>query len=198
MKYLQIKYSLYAFFFRAFASKSFKTFGKKTNVIFPLRIDGCKNIILGNNVTIAYKTWLAALPLTNEKSCTLEIRSGTIIGHFNHIYSTNEIIIEENVLTADKVYISDNSHHYEDINLPVLHQGIKQLNKVTIGSGTWIGENVCIIGCKIGKNCVIGANSVVTKDIPDYCIVVGTPAKIIKRFCFKYNTWKKTDINDKL
>lgn len=59
-----------------------------------------------------------------------------------------------------------------------------------IGEGTWLGENVCVIGAKIGKHCVIGANSVVTKDIPDYSIAVGAPARIIKQYNFKENVWK--------
>ena len=69
----------------------------------------------------------------------------------------------------------------------------KQVENVIIGDGTWLGENVCVIGAKIGKNCVIGANSVVTKDIPDYCVAVGVPAKIIKRYCFENNKWIKTE-----
>lgn len=50
-----------------------------------------------------------------------------------------------------------------------------------IGEGSWIGENVCVCGANIGKHCVIGANSVVTKDIPDYSVAVGCPARIIKK-----------------
>lgn len=173
----------------------FESLGKKSLIFSALRIDGMRNITIGDRVQISYCTWLAAVGLNKNFSARLVIGTGSIIGHFNHIYATNEIIIEENVLTADKVYISDNLHRYEDIELPVLHQGIKQLNKVRIGSGSWIGENVCIMGCSIGKNCVIGANSVVTKDIPDYSVAVGIPAKIIKRFNTETGLWVKTDPN---
>jgi acetyltransferase-like isoleucine patch superfamily enzyme len=122
------------------------------------------------------------------------IGDGSCIGNFNHIYATKSIVIGKNVLTADKVYISDNLHGYEDISLPILHQPIKQIGTVIIGDGSWLGENVCVIGAKIGVNCVIGANSVVTKDIPDYCVAVGSPAKIIKRYCFEKQEWLKVDI----
>lgn len=54
----------------------------------------------------------------------------------------------------------------------------------------WIGEGVCIIGAKIGKNVVVGANAVVTKDIPDYCVVVGQPARIIKRYNLQKQIWE--------
>ena len=104
-------------------------------------------------------------------------------------------MIGENVLTADKVYISDNLHSYTNIHLPILQQPIKQLKDVYIGSGTGIGENACIIGATIGKQCVIGANAVVTKDIPDYCVAVGAPATIIKRYNLKKQRWVKTHAN---
>ncbi|MEP6803971.1 MAG: acyltransferase [Flavobacterium sp.] len=152
-----------------------------------------KNISIGKNVNIAYKTWLAAVPHTYTEKCELIIGDGSSIGNFNHIYATESIIIGENVLTADKVYISDNLHDYQDINIPIINQPIKQIGTVIIGDGTWIGENVCVIGVKIGKNCVIGANSVVTKNIPDYCVVVGSPSYIIKRFCLDTKEWKKTN-----
>lgn len=189
--YTRIKNSLYCRIFRLLNKSKFNFFGEKSNILFPLNINGFCNISIGNNVTVSYKTWLAALPHTKANTCELKIGSGTCIGNFNHIYATNSIVIGENVLTADKVYISDNSHSYEDIKAPIIHQPIKQISKVIIGDGTWLGENVCVIGAKIGKNCVIGANSVVTKDIPDYCVAVGTPAKVIKQYCFETNKWLK-------
>lgn len=72
-------------------------------------------------------------------------------------------------------------------------QPVKQLNDVIIGDDTWIGEHAVIIGASIGKHCVIGSNSVVTHDIPDFSIAVGTPAKIIKRYDFETGKWRKTD-----
>lgn len=168
-------------------------FGKKSVIINPLKINGKKRIFIGDKVVIEYKSWLAAMPLTGYDDCKLEIKDGVNIGHFNHIYATKSIIIEENVLTADRVYISDNLHRYEDINFPIKLQPIIQKKEVVIGKGSWLGENVCIIGAKIGKHCVIGANSVVTHDIPDYCVAVGSPAKIIKRYDFSTQTWKETN-----
>lgn len=180
-------------FFKFFNRSKFKNFGKGSSVLFPLNLNGIENISIGNNVSIAYKTWLAAVPHTGAEKCELIIGNGTNIGNFNHIYATKSIVIGENVLIADKVYITDNLHQYENINIPIIHQPIKQIGTVIIGDGTWIGENVCVIGVKIGKNCVVGANSVVTKDIPDYCVVVGSPAYVIKRFCIESNLWKKTN-----
>lgn len=68
-----------------------------------------------------------------------------------------------------------------------MKQPIIQKGTVEIGEGSWIGENVCIIGAHIGRHCVIGANSIVTKNIPDYSIAVGTPAK---DYDFEKKEWK--------
>lgn len=185
---------LYSFrlIWRLLNSYKFKALGKRSMIYNPLKINGHQNIAIGENVTIQYKTWLAAMPLTGNPNPILIIGDGTSIGHFNHIYATSSIEIGKKVLTADKVYISDNLHGYENINLPILEQAIKQTNTVIIGDGSWLGENVCVIGAKIGRNCVIGANSVVTKDIPAYCVAVGSPAKIIKRYNFDTHAWEKT------
>lgn len=188
---------IYYFFFRSLFNllykKRFLFFGKSSFILCPLAIDGMSNIGIGYNVRIGYRSWLAAVPLTGEKNSELIIGDGVCLGNFNHIYATKSIVIGKNVLTADKVYISDNLHDYEDIKLPIIQQPIKQIGIVVIGDGSWLGENTCVIGAKIGKNCVIGANSVVTKDIPDYCVAVGVPAKVIKRYCLKSNEWLKTD-----
>ena len=91
------------------------------------------------------------------------------------------------------MYIADNAHGYKLINVPIIDQPVEQLNEVQIDEGSWLGEHVCIIGASIGKHCVIGANSIVNKDIPDYSIAVGTPARVIKRYNFDTKLWQKTD-----
>ncbi|GHT23216.1 acetyltransferase [Bacteroidia bacterium] len=169
----------------------FKAYSYSSNINKPLRIDGAENIEIGKNVLIEYKTWLAAVPHTGADKCLLKFGDGCCIGHFNHIYATKSIVLEKNVLTADKVYISDNLHGYEDITTPISKQPIVQNGEVVIGAGSWLGESVCVLGAKIGKHCVIGANSVVTKDIPDYCVAVGAPARVVKKYNFETQEWEK-------
>jgi acetyltransferase-like isoleucine patch superfamily enzyme len=174
----------------------FLIFGKysfKSTINIPLKIDGGKNILIGEDVFIGYRVWLSALSYTGSDECQLIIEDGVIIGHFNHIVATRGIKIEKNALLASRVYISDNQHDYSNPNIPIKNQRIIQKNNVVIGTGCWIGENVSIIGASIGKNSVIGANSVVTKSIPDYCIAVGIPARIIKRYNFETKTWERTN-----
>lgn len=162
-------------------------------IMSPYTLQGGKNIRIGKKTYIAKYSWLAALPLTGSKTCSLVIGNNCAIGNFNHIYCTKSIVIEDGVLTADKVYISDNLHDYKDIYSYIKDQPIVQNGEVVIGEGSWLGENVCVLGTKIGKHCVVGSNSVVTKDIPDYCVVVGVPAKIIKRYDFATQSWRKTN-----
>jgi acetyltransferase-like isoleucine patch superfamily enzyme len=187
----KIRSLLYYIFIYPYYKVIMKSFGSRSKIISPLKIFGAKNIHVGNKVIIEYKTWLAAYPHTGATNCNLTIDDGTHIGHFNHIYATSGIYIGRNVLTADKVYISDNLHSYENVRVPVNKQEIKQLKEVSIGDGSWLGENVCVIGASIGKGSVIGANSVVTKDIPDYCVAVGSPAKVIKKYDFETGEWVK-------
>ena len=82
------------------------------------------------------------------------------------------------------MYITDCDHEYRNVDIPVIEQGIVQKGqKVSIGEGSYIGINAVIVGnVKIGKHCVIGANSIVNKDVPDFCVAVGCPVKIIKSY----------------
>ena len=81
------------------------------------------------------------------------------------------------------MYITDCDHEYRNVDIPIIDQGIVQKGqKVSIGDGSYIGINAVIVGnVTIGKHCAIGANSVVTKDVLDYCVAVGSPAKVIKK-----------------
>jgi acetyltransferase-like isoleucine patch superfamily enzyme len=178
--------------FNVFFSSNFNYFGKKVSIIFPDIIKGEKYISIYDNVVIQSKSWIMAYKQNNIEPI-LEIYQGVEIGRFAHIVSLQKVIIEKNVLIADKVYISDNIHQYEEITIPIKQQQIKFKSEVVIGENSWIGENVSIIGAKIGKHCIVGSNSVVTKDIMDYSIVVGIPAIYIKRYDISIKQWKKTN-----
>ena len=155
--------------------------GRGSVIFNSFRLDGEQNIAIGDKVLIQRNAWLYCVGINNEKA-TLSIGNGCTFGYNNHITSVREVIIGNSVLTANNVYISDNLHDYEDVNRPVIDQPVKFKGPVSIGDGCWIGENVCVIGAKIGRNCVIGANAVVNSDIPDYSVAVGIPARVIKTF----------------
>lgn len=181
------------FLYRKYKVKSsYITIGEKSNIFPPFRIDGGKNISIGKNTNIREYAWLAAYNLTGTTP-RLSIGDFSRIGYNSHIICTKSIIIENSVSIANSVYISDNLHTYEDINIPIIQQPISQAGEVLIGEGSWIGEHACIIGAKVGKHCVIGANAVVTRDIPDYSVAVGIPAKVIKKYDFNAKSWQKVD-----
>lgn len=162
-----------------------KKLGKCTYIEKILSMNNMCSISLGNRVAIGKYSWLMAI----HKKSILDIEDDTSVGHYAHIVALNEVSIGKSVLIADKVFISDCNHRYFDIDRPIKEQGVEALKPVRIGEGTWVGENSSILGCAIGKNCVIGANSVVTQDIEDYCVAVGAPARIIKKFDFSKNAW---------
>lgn len=167
----------------------FKKISFKTNVFFSVRIQGGKYISLYNNTIIQRQSWLGAFKI-DEHDPELIIEDGCAIGDFAHITAVRKVHIERDVLIANNVYISDNLHSFEDINIPIIKQKVIFKSIVEIKSGAWIGENVCIVGASVGRNSVIGANSVVTKDIPDYCVAVGSPAKVIKKYDQLSKEWK--------
>ena len=174
-------------------SSNFKSFGKHSRIMFPMKIKCSQYMEIGDYVSIHNNAWLIALK--NNHIPRLIIEDRTIIGHFSLISSLRYVHIGKNVLIADNVYISDNLHGYEDITRPIMSQPIVFKGNVRIGDDSWIGKNVSIIGAKIGKHCVIGANSVVTRDIPDYCVAVGSPARVIKRYNFETNEWERREEN---
>lgn len=172
-----------------FYKRNFYQIGKGSILFKPMQLDNINSISISDNVFVAEGAWL--MGTKDYSTATLKICSGTVIGHFSHIVGLHDLCIEKNVLIADRVFISDCTHEYNKIDMPVGRQSIITSKAVIIGEDSWIGENVCICGASIGKHCVIGSNSVVTKDIPDYCVAAGIPAKVIKKYNFEKNSWDR-------
>ncbi len=151
------------------------------------------HIIGGRDIQIAEA--VSIRPYVDLWSCggNISIGKGTDIGERCRISIAHSLVIGEKVLFSPNVYITDNDHEYRNIEVPVIDQGITTgNNRVRIGGGSYIGINSVIIGnVSIGNHCVIGANSVVTKDVPDYCVVAGTPARVIKKYNAETESWEK-------
>jgi len=102
-------------------------------------------------------------------------RGSGIVGHFS-------VEIGNDVWTGHHVYITDQNHGYEDVTKPISQQTQPE-RAVFIGDGSWLGYGTVVLpGVTIGKHVVIGANSVVTHDIPDFSVAVGSPARVIRRY----------------
>lgn len=91
------------------------------------------------------------------------------------------VTIGNDVMMGPDVVIYTSGHKFDRIDVPMMDQGSIEPKPVRIGNDVWIGRRVMIMpGVTIGNGCVIGAGAVVTKDIPDYSVAVGVPAKVIK------------------
>lgn len=146
-----------------------------------------------------------SLVVARTKESHITIGKGVQIGMFSRIACDNEITIGDRVTLAQNVFVTDYNHQYEDIDKAIFSidgqcQGIIRKpgeafggkNGIIIKDDSWLGANTVVAGTVvIGKHVVIGANSVVTHDIPDYSVAVGAPAKVIKRYNFETKQWEK-------
>ena len=147
------------------------------------------NVFLDNNVVLQLSE--EHLKYGSQKP-KVEIEDKVTIGLGTMISAAEHILIKKNVLISQHCFIVDHNNEYKDVNTPIRFQGIRNVKPVVINEGAWIGANTTICsGVTIGKNSVIGANSVLKKDVPDYAVAAGVPTKIIKRYDEKSKTWKR-------
>ena len=110
---------------------------------------------------------------------TMEVgdRSGVGINAKMH----GKVVIGKDVMMGPECIVYTRNHAFADTTIPMCEQGILEEKPVIIGDDVWIGGRVIILpGVKVGSHSIIGAGAVVTKDVPDYAIVGGNPAKVIK------------------
>ena len=140
-----------------------------------------KKFVIGNHSVI-------------ESWTTINNGVGDVIIGDNSMITTGVTIvgpvkIGDNVIVGNGTLVFGMWHNYEDINIPISKQGVGT-KLTTIEDDAWIGGNVVINqGVTIGKHALVGTGSVVTKDVPPFCIVAGVPAKIIKKFDASRNQW---------
>jgi acetyltransferase-like isoleucine patch superfamily enzyme len=148
---------------------------------------------LGSKIIMAHHSSITAVTAHNDKYYKPEISVGdeTQIGPYNAFAAINGIRIGAHVLFGPYVMITDHSHDYEDINTPIMYQSVNSRGPVVIEDDCWLGFGCHILpGVTVGKHCVVGANSVVTKDIEPFSVVVGSPAEIIKQYDHRTRKWE--------
>ena len=158
-----------------------------TMIQHPCEFENMQNITFGNNIRIRSGCWFDA----TTEDAHIHLSQGCAIGRNNQLSTSSSITLEPGVMTASNVHIATQTHNYEDINTPIMFQGSTDKGPITIGFGTWIGRNAIILCASVGKQCVVAAGSYVNKDVPDYCVVAGVPAKIIKRYNQETKTWER-------
>ena len=173
-----------------------KLFYKKARLIRqPFDIRGKNYIEIGEGFTTGFGCRLEAYPEENKK--VLKIGKNVQINDYVHITAREEVIIEDNVLIASKVFITDLNHGSYDENIEfdinIIPKERELYSKpVRIGKNVWIGENVSILpGVEIRENSIVGAGSVVTKSFPKNTIIVGNPAKVLKIYSENEKKWSK-------
>lgn len=165
------------------------TCGKHTKISYPcyLQGKGQKKIEIGDFSHIQNNCILACWTEHNGKNYNPSIIIGDNcnIGSYSQITTCNRIVIGNGVLMGRYVLITDNSHgglSYEESSIRPSMRELTSKGEVIIGNNTWIGERAVILpGVHIGDNVIIGANSVVTKDVPDNCIVTGYSSRIVRK-----------------
>lgn len=152
-----------------------------------LQGEGLKNICIGDSVWIQQRTVIGCwTEYRGQKfSPSISIGNNCNIGAYNHISACNRIEIGDGLLTGRYVIINDNSHgglSYDEADIPPAQRELKSKGEIIIGKNVWIGDKAAVLsGVHVGNNVIIAANAVVTKDVPDNCIVGGVPAKILKQ-----------------
>jgi len=138
-------------------------------------------IALGDDVEIRSHAFLEAIG--RPGSVLLEIGDGTYIGFMARITAVGGVSIGRSVLIADRVYISDTGHAYEDPDVPIKDQPLRTGRRVRIDDGAWLGVGCVVVGnVHIGQNAVVAAGSVVRGDVEARTVVAGDPARVVRRY----------------
>ena len=170
---------------RVFLNPFIHTWGKNSIVRRRTRMD----ILPFNKFSLGNKSVIEDFATINNGVGDVLIGAGTTIGMGNVIIGP--VTIGHNVILAQNIVVSGLNHGYENVEIaPVFQKETTHL--INIEDDVWIGANsVITAGVSIGKHSVIGGGSVVTKSIPPFCVAVGNPAKIIKRYDFHKKEWLK-------
>jgi len=174
----------------------FASIGRDVSFHFTCKVSRqrASRISLGNSVSIGENAWLNVATHDPAGEPTIVIDENCIIAFGSIISAKNRIHLERDVNVAQQVLIMDHNHAYEDIELPIIKQGVTKGGRIRIGRGSWIGHGAAILCSRgeltIGRHCVVSANSVVTRSIPDYSVVFGMPATIVRQYDPQTRAWR--------
>ena len=174
----------------------FASIGREVSFHFTSKVSRQRSprISLGNAVRLLEYTWLNVATDDPTGEPIVIIEDNCSIGYGSIISGKNRVHLERNILVGQNVVIQDHNHAYEDIDVPIIDQGITDGGRIRIGEGSWIGRGAAILCSRgeltIGRHCVVSANSVVMRSIPDYSVVFGTPATIIRQYDPQTGAWR--------
>lgn len=174
----------------------FASIGRNVSFHFTSQLDRQRavRISLGNSVSLRKDAWLNVATEDPTGEPVIVIDDNCHIGYGSIISAKNRIHLERDVLVGQQVLILDHNHEYENLTVPIVNRGITGGGRIRIGQGSWIGHGAAIICPKgeliIGRNCVVAVNSLVTRSIPDYSVVFGMPATIIRQYDPETRAWR--------
>jgi acetyltransferase-like isoleucine patch superfamily enzyme len=143
-------------------------------VTLDVRGDGA-SIELGDRISIGRFSTIAA------KSGAITINAGANIGSYCRVATNSRVVIGSSVLVGAYCYIGPGNHTEGEGDLALIERPMEIKGGVTIGDYSWLGARVTVLdGVTIGKNAIIGAHSLVTSDVPDWGVAVGSPARVVK------------------
>lgn len=175
----------------------FARFGRGVSIDYTceLRRPASNRIHIGDFVYVAPGTWLNVPEHANGAPVAIILGTGCKIGRRCMISAKNFVCLEENVMLGPSVLITDHSHGFADITVPIHAQGLTAGGTVRIERNCWLGHGAAVVCTSgdlvIGRNSVVGANSVVTRNVPAFSIVAGNPAKIVKQYDPTAGEWVK-------
>lgn len=174
--------------------KQFAQIGSGSRVWYPCVLDRATKacMAIGENSQILQNSRICCYMQNNLPKPKINIGSHCYLGYHLSILAGADVTIDDWVLMASDILITTESHGMNpESEIAYMNQPLV-VAPVHIKAGCWIGEKVMIMpGVTIGKKSIIGAGSIVTKDIPDYSIAVGNPAKVIKKYSFESHQWIK-------
>lgn len=173
----------------------FKSFGSGSYISRPLLILNANHISIGKNVSIRQGVRLEVVISKGGSQPVLAIGDGTNIEQNVHIICHRRVIIGSHVSITGNCAIVDLTHPYQDVsNLTKIGARIKDEDSfVEIGDGAFVGFGTVILpNVRIGAHAVVGANSVVTRDVPDYSVAAGAPAVVLKQYNLEKGIWENS------
>ncbi|MGZ3421885.1 MAG: acyltransferase [Polyangiales bacterium] len=153
----------------------FAALPRSSIVRWPFEGHGFERIYIGEEIVLNPGCGFGTGP-----NGVIRIGNGTAVSERLHIWAEESVTIGERVLIAHNVQIHDSRHQSDDRGVAIRDQGMCGTKPVVIKDGAWLGANAVVLaGVTIGRNAVVGANAVVTKDVPDYAVAVGVPARVV-------------------
>jgi len=170
----------------------FGRIGKRCYMGKPVCLDGTKGIYIGNRVRI-----YPGCRMETHDEGTIEVHDDVAIGQNFHITSggKSRLVIGAHTTISGNVFVTNIDHEYQSIGVHIMQQPFS-VKETYIGENCFIGYGAAIqAGTKLGKQCIVGTNSVVRGEFPDYSVIVGAPGRVVKKYNQESGVWERVNNN---